>query len=44
MRIPYRNSIAQCVIVEYETTEKIYSSKNQYAQVHIGNQTKAKKL
>ena len=42
MRIPFQNSITQCVIVLYDTTQKMYSIKNKYAQVHIGTQPLAK--
>ena len=42
MRVPYQKSIARCVIVEYDTTQKLYSNKNQYAQVHIGTLLQAK--
>ena len=36
MRIPYQNSIARYVIVEYNPTQKLYMIKNPYAQVHFG--------
>ena len=34
--------MAQCVIVEYYVIQEMYSIKNEYAQVHIGNQPQAK--
>ena len=33
---------ARCVIDEYEATQKWFSIKNQYAQVHIGTLLQAK--
>ena len=36
MRIPYRNSIKGCVIIEDNEKWKLYIIKNQYVQVHIG--------
>ena len=42
MCITYRNSIARCVTVEDEARRKLYIIKNQYAQVHIRNQSQAK--
>ena len=42
MRIPYQNSIAQFVIVEFDATRKLNSTKYQYEQVYIGNMLQAK--
>ena len=42
MRIPYQNSIARCVIVEYDATQKLYINKNEYAQFHIRTWAQAK--
>ena len=41
MCIPYWNSIALYVMVEYDVTQKLYNIKDQYAQVHIVNLSQA---
>ena len=42
MRIPYRNSMKQYMIIEDNPAQKLNKIKDQYLQVHIGTLSKAK--